>query len=663
MPRPLKAQNEKKDRRLTVYFTPYEETKLNQISAQLKMNKTKVIRNALQNWIKDNEGNKNILSKDKTKPSVNIESFKFKKVVEYVVNKVSEILDAEMAGVMLYDENRRELVLAKPAFGIENEEDINEYRVSVDGIGNAVNVFLTGLPSISNDTLSDPRFLNHFVLKFGARNTITVPLEVNSRRIGVLHVNNKNNEKFFTKKDVELLRLLSSHLALLLENAAYFEKEKEQSEILKLINLDLDNKQKRLRKLMDIHGKLIQKVLYGEGLSAITITLAELLNSRVVLEDKHFNIICTSHPINMQHPQAKELLKTIKDCEPIQCKLKEAIYLKKLQFIPSFPDEGITYKRILVPLTDKSGILGYLSVILQEKLDEIDIIAVEQAALVASLELAKEKNAYEIEAALKGEFLDLLLRGDFKSENDIFERAKFLNYDISKPQSVTVTRLTRASEKKNETSITSKKTFNNLVFLVKQAFPQSIILPRGNEAIILTPQCEQQVLSERLNYIFTEIEKKYPSSQLIAGIGKLFTGISMIKESFQQAKNVLNVISIFPNVGKVANYDHLGIYNLLYNINDHGVLRRFVQEKIGSLLEYDKKKKGSLLLTLEIYSKNNYVAKKAAKQLFIHVKTMDYRLNRIKEILKIDCFDSEICTEVNIAIKIYNTHFRDKEGF
>jgi len=247
------------------------------------------------------------------------DEFNFKKVIEYVVNKVSELLDAERAGVMLFDEKRKELVLEKPAFGIDNEEDIEEYHVPINGCGNAIKVFLTGVPSISNDTPSDPRYLTEFVLKFGARNTITVPLEVNSRRIGILHVDNKK-EGNFTQKDLELLSLLSSHLALLLENANYYKKEKEQSEQLKKINIDLHNQQKRLRKLMDIHGKLIRKVLYGEGLHAVTMTLADLLKCRVIAEDNHYNVICSVFGDNhcCEKPQKHELLKTVNEIERIR---------------------------------------------------------------------------------------------------------------------------------------------------------------------------------------------------------------------------------------------------------------------------------------------------------------------------------------------------------
>ncbi len=647
-------KEDKKLKKLTVYFTYDEETKLSQLADTLKLSKTNVIREAFTQWLETNDKQYNKLFNFDEEDLMQIgnDIFRFKKVIRLIVDRISKILDAEMAGVMLYDEKTNELVLQKPAFGLENEEDINAYRVPINSKGNAVNVFLTGVPSISNDTPSDPRFLKQFVLKYGAYNTISVPLEVNSRRIGVIHVDNKKNGSF-TQKDVELLMLLSSHMAILLENAAYFEKEKKQSQQLKIINLDLDNQQKELRRLMDIHGKLIRKVLYGEGLSAITMTLAELLNCTVIVEDKHFNIVCQALPERDDDVlQPEELLKEVKNLTPISNKCREATLKKKIVCIAPLPEKGINYFRILVPLTNKSGILGYLSVLFRNKTyDEFDMIAIEQAALVASLELVKEKNAYEIESRIKGEFLDLLLQGDFKNEKVIFERAKFLNYDIFGSQLVAVIRIQKAPSSKKDISSFLLEAINYIVFLVKRCLPQSILLTMGNEVIILSSGDEIKNLMDKLRLICIEIEQKYASSQVCIGIGQESNEILKIKESFQQAKKVLDVLTVFNLTDKVVTYNDLGIYSLLFHVDDKQILQSFVNEKLGALIKYDNKK-GSLLLTLEVLLQKKCILKKAAEELFIHIKTIEYRVRKIEEILNVTLSDAEVCFELNMAIKI-----------
>lgn len=654
-PQETEIMKESKLKRLTVYLAPEEEAKLRQLTTKLHINEENVVKDALLQWFNNNDDKQysNLLNEEDFSQISN--NCRLKKVIQFIVNRVSKILNAEMAGVMLYDEKTKELVLQKPAFGLENEEDIEAYRVPISSKGsNAVNVFLTGIPSLSNDTPSDPRFLKNFVLKYGAYNTISVPLEVNSRRIGVLHVDNKKSGSF-TEKDVELLVLLSSHMAILLENSLYLENEKKQSRQLKIINENLEHQQKKLRRLMDIHGKLIRKVLYGEGLNAVTVTLSELLNCTVIVEDKHFNIVCKALAEN-DDLQATDLLKEIKDVTTIRNKLREAKLKKKIVCIAPLPEEDINYCRILVPLTNTSGILGYLSVLFRNKTyDEFAMIAIEQAALVASLELVKEKNAFEIEARIKGEFLDLLLQGDFKNEKVIYDRAKFLNYDLFASQLVAVIRIQKAPNAKKEISSILIEAINNIVFFVNKSLPQSILLSRGNEVIILSPEVAIKSLIDKLKNICHEVEMKYPSIQVYAGIGEEFNEIIKIKESFQQAKKVLDVLSGFINYNdRVATYNELGIYSLLFHVNDTEVLKKFVNEKLGALIEYDKKRKGSLIHTLEIFLQNNCILKKTSEALFIHIKTVEYRVRKIEEILNVKLSDAEKCFELNMAVKIKN---------
>ena len=133
----LKTKDEKNYKRLIVYLSPEEERKLNLISAQFQLSKTEAIKEALRSWSNNISygGRWSSLYNNKGLVQINKDNCRFKKVVELIVNRVSEILDAEMAGVMLYDEESNELVLQKPAFGLEKDEDINIYRVPLNGKG------------------------------------------------------------------------------------------------------------------------------------------------------------------------------------------------------------------------------------------------------------------------------------------------------------------------------------------------------------------------------------------------------------------------------------------------------------------------------------------------------------------------------------------------
>ncbi len=143
----------------------------------------------------------------------------FEEILTETVTKVGTLLDAQMAGVMLYDSNRNELVLQKPAFGVWDDTIIDQYHVSLKAGGNAVAVFLSMIPTITNDAPNDGRYLNQFIRLFGnAKSIITVPLTVDGRRIGVLHAVG-NPHRMFTQDDLTLLMDIVNHLGMIIDGA------------------------------------------------------------------------------------------------------------------------------------------------------------------------------------------------------------------------------------------------------------------------------------------------------------------------------------------------------------------------------------------------------------------------------------------------------------
>ncbi|MBS4026872.1 MAG: GAF domain-containing protein [Clostridia bacterium] len=582
------------------------------------------------------------------------EGVKFQEAVESVVNQACKLLNAETAGVMLYDEQKQELVLQKPAFGDENDYRIGIYRVPIDGMGVGSTVFRTGTPFISNKPSSDPRVLQHIVEAYPTRNLITIPLEYNSRRIGVLHVTNKRVGDF-GQEDLDLLGLVSTQLTLLLENAVNYEVEKKHTEELMKSYFELEKQQKRLQRLTEIHGKLVRSILNGEGLPAIIATLAELLNCQVIVEDRHFNIVCSAkNGINQEKGDidAKDLLKSIKNISTIQGYLRETTAVEKYITVPAIPEEGIDYQRVLVPLADKYSILGYLSVLFKNRtLDEFDKIAIEQAALVASLELVKEKNVVEIETKLRAELIDDIIYGSNQDKERLFSRAGYINYNLSVPQSVAVVRIVTSSETSDDCS-QYKIIKGRIMFLVNQILKDSIIVEKREDIVILTPASgKANDYYNKLKQVIHEVEEKCEYLRLMIGAGEFFSGIAKIKESYLQANRVLDVMEKFDFPDKVVSYDNLGIFNLLYSVNEPDLLRSFVDERIGALLNYDQKNDSSLVLSLECYLRHASI-KEAAQELTIHVRTMKYRLKKAEEILGVDLKNTETSLALNIAIKV-----------
>ncbi|HTX58780.1 MAG TPA: helix-turn-helix domain-containing protein [Verrucomicrobiae bacterium] len=84
--------------------------------------------------------------------------------------------------------------------------------------------------------------------------------------------------------------------------------------------------------------------------------------------------------------------------------------------------------------------------------------------------------------------------------------------------------------------------------------------------------------------------------------------------------------------GKVALYDELGAYPLLYEGADTARLRAFAGRVLAPLRAYDEKHQTELERTLRLYFEVGENVKTAAAQLNVHRHTVFYRLRQIGEI-------------------------------
>ena len=90
-------------------------------------------------------------------------------------------------------------------------------------------------------------------------------------------------------------------------------------------------------------------------------------------------------------------------------------------------------KDLLVVPVDINGIVkGYLAIgEFYRELDEQDVMAIERASTIISLELMKEQAVFEAERKVRGELLEDLINGNFRYEEAVVRRASFLNFNLN----------------------------------------------------------------------------------------------------------------------------------------------------------------------------------------------------------------------------------------
>ncbi len=121
------------------------------------------------------------------------------------------------------------------------------------------------------------------------------------------------------------------------------------------------------------------------------------------------------------------------------------------------------------------------------------------------------------------------------------------------------------------------------------------------------------------------------AGRLICGTSPVKTGYSAISGGYHKALMALKLAVL--HGADYMNYDDMGIYKLLVQIEDTALLTEMYNETLKPLEEFDAANNTDYMNTLKCYLENDSSVQEVAKLTFVHRNTVNYKLRRIKEIL------------------------------
>lgn len=159
-------------------------------------------------------------------------------------------------------------------------------------------------------------------------------------------------------------------------------------------------------------------------------------------------------------------------------------------------------------------------------------------------------------------------------------------------------------------------------------------------------------------YLLSRLQKEFgkicgKDSNIYAGIGTTVGQIQDIHNSYENAYTayLLTKTTIPKNL---LCYEELGIYKLLADVKEPGIYPEFVEETLGPLIEYDRKKNTKYMKILEAFFENDCCILQTSKALYCHKNTLNYKMNAIKEILDYDIMSNENRVRIMMSFYILN---------
>ncbi|KAA3640388.1 MAG: GAF domain-containing protein [Proteobacteria bacterium] len=155
-------------------------------------------------------------------------------VLRRAVKRIRNYMNAEAASVFLVDKSNQNLVCRASSGPV----DITDMSIKIDS-GIIGRTFTEGKCQIIEDAQKDKDFVCHVdtLTGFKTRSVLCSPLINNDQTIGVIQLLNHQDNALFETRDVDILRLLATPLALAIANARYTLEFVEQKRLKKELTL------------------------------------------------------------------------------------------------------------------------------------------------------------------------------------------------------------------------------------------------------------------------------------------------------------------------------------------------------------------------------------------------------------------------------------------
>jgi PAS domain S-box-containing protein len=268
-------------------------------------------------------------------------------LLEYISKEIKDLLGTQGANVMLLDENEKEFyVLSMAHDDPTTRERVKKIRFQVDELLSG-QVVKTGKPIIMTSLPEDQKMHKERDQKIGyrIRNVMVVPLNTNTRIIGVISADNKK-EGVFDQTDLKILSTISATVALSIENARVSEELEKANEELKSLNAAKD--------------KMISHLSHE-----LRTPLAVLLSSIKVLSRK-----LTDLPSETWSPTMDRMQRNLKRLIGIENEVYDIVEKKQFRHKPVFSlifDEcKDTIEALIAEETGESGVVQKVRARLEE---------------------------------------------------------------------------------------------------------------------------------------------------------------------------------------------------------------------------------------------------------------------------------------------------------
>ena len=397
----------------------------------------------------------------------------------------------------------------------------------------------------------------------------------------------------------------------------------------------------KVSRALNIHRVLTKLVLDGGDLKNLAETMADLIGQSISIENERFEALASANITNFDEARRYTLKEGRTDPRLVQA-LEDRGFLGEIRrslrpvFIPAQADVGLEMERILAPIVVQGAIYGYVWIIADDRpLTDLDHMAIESGATIAALMILHQQAVQSAEASLKGSFLAQLIEGDNGREAVLADQALRFGVDLNQPfYLVCVEEQTDPKPLQVYRRIHRLATHHQWPVVAGQFAGQVMMLAQGEAD---------------LEQITALIYEQANGDALRLSLSARHNGAEQIPLAYQECQETLQIARQLNTPDRTVYFANLGYLHALYHAGKESLKSSPFVPALRMLLE---EQQADLFHTLESYLDEGGNSVQTAKTLNIHRSTLNYRLERIKEICACDLSDPSTRLNLQVALKL-----------
>lgn len=402
---------------------------------------------------------------------------------------------------------------------------------------------------------------------------------------------------------------------------------------------------------MQLYRRLSEMSREGQGLEAMTEVMAKLTGKLVLVQDKRLEVQAISWPRNLEvdRQMILEALAQRDELPAVLRNRKAAARARQSYWQQLLPVDNMA--RLISPIISGDRARGYLSLVGKpEELDMLDSLTVEHGAAACALEMAKAKAVSEAKKSLRGDFLEGMLAGNM-SPVETQRLAGRLDHDTDMPHMV----LTFAWVGTETPSLRRLETTIN--WLLRNHSRSALVHVYGNQHVCvfhsLKNKEEAEITQDFSRRLREQLEAEFPGKQLVGGLSGPAMNLKEWPRVYHEALQAMELGVRLKLSNFVVDFNSLGVYRLLGELEDLPAVKQFTDQVIGPLVAYDREHRGSLVQTMDAYFAHHGNISQTAESLFVHRNTLLYRLERIQELTNHDLNQADMRLAMQLALKFW----------